>query len=81
VYVIPTRPLKQRPSVAFRMCCPDGSPYGVRHPEVLLVSQRALALTIFGQPGAKMPERMILCDPMHVVRGEQINGEDAGAVT
>ena len=69
--------LKQRPFVPFRMCFSDGTQYDVRHPEMLLVSQRALALTIFGRPGAKMAERIILCDPMHIARIEQINVEEA----
>ena len=69
--------LTQRPFLPFRMHLSDGSHYDVRHPEMLLVSQRSLALTTFSRPDAKMPKRIVLCDPMHVTRLEQINGDDA----
>jgi hypothetical protein len=68
--------LKQRPFVPFRMHFSDGSHYDVRHPEMMLVAQRALALTVYERPGAKLPERLVLCDPMHVTRLEQIDGDD-----
>lgn len=73
--------LKQRPFVPFRMHLSDGSHCDVRHPEMILVAQRALALTIHGRPGERMPERLVMCDPMHVTRLEQIDGEDAQPMT
>ena len=68
--------LRQRPFSPFRIHLSDGSRYDVRHPEMLLVSRRSLALTIFSRPEAKLAERIVLCDPMHVTRIEQLNGED-----
>ena len=69
--------LKQRPFVPFRMHFSGGSHYDVRHPGMILVAQRALALTIHGRPGARLPERVVMCDPMHITRLEQIDGEKA----
>lgn len=67
--------LQQRPFVPFRMHLSDGSRYDVCHPEMILVAQRALALTIHGRPGAKMPERVVMCDPVPITRLEQIDGD------
>ena len=66
--------MRQRPFMPFRMHFSDDSHYDVRHPEMLLVSQRSLALTIYGHPGAKLAERIVVCDPVHVTRLEQIDG-------
>lgn len=69
--------LKQRPFVPFRMHFSDGLHYDVRHPEMILVAQRARALTIHGRPGARLTEQVVMCDPMHITRLEQIDGEKA----
>jgi hypothetical protein len=57
-----------------RLCFSDGSAFEIRHPELLMVSRSTLALTIMGARGAKLAERIILLDPVHLVRMEPING-------
>jgi len=66
--------MKTPPFVPMRLYFSDGSTFDVRHPELLTVTRSVLALTIMGPPGATLPERVILLDPVHLVRLEPING-------
>lgn len=65
--------IKSRPFLPLRMHFSDGSEYDVRHPEFLTVTRTVLALTIMGPPNSLLPERVILLDPMHLVRLEPSN--------
>ncbi len=67
--------MKSRPFVPLRLHFSDGSEFDVRHPELLIVTRTVLALTIMGPPGNKLPERVILLDPVHLLRLEPINGD------
>jgi len=60
-----------------RLCFSDGSAFELRHPELLIVSRSTLALTIMGSPNARLAERIILLDPVHLVRIEPVNGNGA----
>ena len=57
-----------------RLCFSDGSSVELRHPEFLTVTRSALALTIMGKRAGELPQRVILLDPVHLVRIEPING-------
>ncbi len=67
----------ERPFVPFRLCLSDGKGYGdqshlwVRHPEMLIVSRTVLAVAVH-KPRSRQPERVVLCDPVHVVRLEPL---------
>ena len=67
--------VKERPFVPLRMHFSDGSHYDIRHPELITVTRTVIGLTIMGPPGARLPERVILCDPLHVTRLEPIDGD------
>ncbi len=67
--------LKQRPFVPLRMYLSDGSYYDIRHPEMAIVSRTVISVGVYGQEDEAMPERIILCDPVHVTRLEPINGK------
>ena len=61
----------ERPFVPFRLCLSDGKGYEVRHPEMLIVSRTVLAVAVH-KPRSRQPERVVLCDPVHVVRIEPL---------
>ena len=42
---------------------------------MMLVTQRGLVLTIYKDQASSVPERAVMCDPMHVTHLEQIDGE------
>lgn len=61
--------LRQRPFVPFRLCMSDGNAFEVRHPEMLMVSRTIVALAIHKR-GARRPEGIVFCDPVHIIRIE-----------
>ena len=67
--------VKQRPFVPLRLHLSDGSSFDVRHPELIMVSRPVLALMVSGNGSGELPERVLLIDPVHVVRLEPIKGE------
>jgi len=69
--------VKSKPFVPFPLHFSGGSQLDVRHPELGSVARTASALTILGPPGAKLPERVILLDPVHLFRLEPINDDGA----
>ena len=64
--------LRQRPFVPFRLHLSDQSYYDVKHPEMAMVSRTVISLALYGEPGTDMPERIVLCDPIHVTRLDSI---------
>ena len=64
---------RRQPFVPLRLYLSDGSSYDVRHPELIVISRREVAIAIDGAKG-DLPERMIYCDPLHITRVELING-------
>lgn len=66
--------LALRPFKPFRLCFSDGEALDVRHPEMLMVAQRVLAVATYsGRRRRGMPEGIVFCDPIHVVRLEPLN--------
>jgi len=51
--------------------------YDVRHPEMLMVSRSVIALAVH-KGRAKQPEGIVLCDPVHIIRIEPVNGRGKG---
>ena len=71
--------VKRQPFHPFRVFVSDGATYDVRHPEMIVVTQRTVVLAI--QRGdERVPEEAAWCDPVHVTRIELINGHDQADV-
>jgi len=67
--------LKAQPFVPMRMHISDGSHYDIRHPEMVIVSHMVISVAVYEGTDTNMPERVILCDPVHITRLEPINGQ------
>ena len=65
--------LRQRPFVRFLLRMSDGTAYEVRHPEMVLVTRTIVAVAIY-TAASDQPERAILCDPVHIIRLEPMDG-------
>lgn len=68
--------IKGQPFVPLRMHLSDGSHYDIRHPEMVTVSLSVISVAVFGKRNGELPERIVLCDPIHITRLEPINGEN-----
>ncbi len=69
--------VRRQPFEAFRIYLTDGSHYDVRHPEMIAVTRRDVAVPLGPQKG-EVADRLAICDPLHIVRVEPINGKAAG---
>lgn len=69
--------VRKRPFEAFRVYLSDGSHYDIRHPEMIAITRRDVAIAI-GPANDELPDRLATCDPLHIVRVEPINGRTAG---
>jgi hypothetical protein len=67
--------IRQQPFVPFLMHMSDGSHFEIRHPEMMLISERVLGVAVYDRPGAQRATRIVMCDPIHVTRLEPINGQ------
>jgi len=69
--------LRQRPFVPFLLRMSDGVAYEVRHPEMVILSRTVVAVGVH-RTSARFPERIILCDPIHIIRLEPLDGRAKG---
>jgi len=70
---------RKRPFPGFRILNPDGASYVVRHPEMMLVTQSRVYITIPPSREGAPPAGAVYCDPVHITRIEPLNGERKGA--
>lgn len=68
--------VRKQPFEPFRVYLTDGSHYEVRHPEMIAVSRRDVAIPLGPRKG-EVADRLAICDPLHIVRVEPINGKAA----
>ena len=68
--------IRKQPFEPFRVYLSDGSHYDIRHPEMIAISRRDVAIAI-GLGTDELPDRLATCDPLHIVRVEPINGRAA----
>lgn len=68
--------VRKQPFEPFRVYLTDGSHYEVRHPEMIAVSRRDVAIPL-GHRKGEVADRLAICDPLHIVRVEPINGKAA----
>jgi hypothetical protein len=66
----------KQPFEAFRVYLSDGSHYDIRHPEMIAITRRDMAIAI-GPGNDELPDRLATCDPLHIVRVEPLNGRAA----
>jgi len=68
--------VRRQPFEPFRVYLTDGSHYDVRHLEMIAVSRRDVAIPLGPRKG-EVADRLAICDPLHIVRVEPINGKAA----
>jgi hypothetical protein len=68
--------VRRQPFEAFWVCLSDGSHHDVRHPEMIAVSRRDVAIPLGTRKG-EVADRLAICDPLHIVGVEPINGRAA----
>ena len=68
--------VRKQPFEAFRVYLSDGSHYDIRHPEMITITRRDVAIAI-GPGNDELPDRLATCDPLHIVRVEPLNGRAA----
>ena len=67
--------MREQPFRPLRFFLSDGSVHEVRHPELIVVTRRAIFLALPSVNGEEdeLPERYVRCDPLHVTRIEPLN--------
>jgi hypothetical protein len=71
--------LKRQPFLPIRLYFSDGSHVDIRHPEMAIVTRTVISVAIYDPPDSAMPERAVLCDPIHVTRLEPIPNKQPAA--
>jgi hypothetical protein len=64
--------LRRQPFVPLRLYLTDGTSYEVRHPEMVLVSQREVYIGTETEPGSGVAAKTDLVSLLHIVRVEQL---------
>jgi hypothetical protein len=64
---------KKQPFEPFRVCLTDGTAYEVRHPDMVIVARRTIAIGIPADQGQAVADRIITASILHVVRVEPID--------
>ena len=70
--------VKQHPFERFRLVMTDGASYDIRHPDLLMVGQRTLAVGLTAKPGQTLYDRTVKVDLLHVVRLEPLEAAPPG---
>jgi hypothetical protein len=66
--------VRAKPFRPFRIHMSDGSSYPVPHPEFILVTRTRVTISL--SPGEdQLPERAVVCDPIHITRIEPLDAE------
>jgi hypothetical protein len=64
--------LRRHPFVPLRIFLTDGKTYEIRHPEMVLLSQREVYIGRETHPGSGVAATLDLVSLLHVVRVEQV---------
>jgi hypothetical protein len=67
--------LRRRPFVPIRIHLTDGTTYDVRHPEMAFLTRSTVEVGIEHQEGSGIADDVIYCSLIHVVRVENLNGQ------
>ena len=69
--------LRRQPFVPFRIYLTDGATYAILHPELAWLTRSTLFVVPEDKLVRGIPEDYVLCDLLHVVRAELIDGRHA----
>ena len=68
--------LARRPFVPIRLHLTDGVTYDVRHPEMAFLTRSTVEIGLEEKEGSGIADQVIYCSLVHVVRVENLNGQD-----
>ncbi len=68
---------RKRPFAPFRLFVSDGSVYDVRHPELVMLGKRSVALGLTTDPGQTVYDRLATVDLLHITRVEPLEAPTA----
>ena len=63
---------QRRPFVGLRLYTSDGNQLDVRHPEMIIVGRRSVAVGLPATAGDNIADRVALLDLLHIVRAEPL---------
>jgi hypothetical protein len=70
---------RRSPFEAFRLFVSDGCVYEVRHPELLMLGKRAVAIGLTTDPSQTIYDRLATVDLFHITRVEPLEKSTAKA--
>jgi len=66
---------RKQPFEPFRIHMSDGSSYDIYHPEMAIVTARAVGIGVHSTDDLEdVPDRLVQLDPLHVTRIEPLSG-------
>ncbi|HLN29541.1 MAG TPA: hypothetical protein VK395_17465 [Gemmataceae bacterium] len=69
--------IRKRPFEPFRLFIADGCVYEVRHPELLMIGKRSVAVGLTADPDQTVYDRLATVDLLHVTRVEPLESSSA----
>ena len=71
--------VQKRPFEPFRICLTDGTIYEIRHPDLIIVARRTVAIGIPTTQGQPIADRIITASMLHIVRVEPMDAAAAAS--
>jgi hypothetical protein len=69
--------VRRRPFQPFRFFVSDGSVYDVRHPELVMLGKRSVAVGLTTEPTQTVYDRLATVDLLHITRLEPLESATA----
>jgi hypothetical protein len=63
---------RQQPFRPFRIVLTTGEMYDIRHPDLIMIGRRSIAIGITNDEGGTAFDRLVRADLLHVVRTEEL---------
>ncbi len=67
--------LDRRPFVPIRLHFADGTTFDIRHPEMALLTRSTVEIGLPEDQASKIADRVVDCTLAHIVRVENLNGQ------
>lgn len=71
--------VRRKPFEPFRLHLTDGSTFDIRHPEMILIARRTVAVGLPASAGSTEADRITTISILHIVRAEPIEAPAPGA--